>query len=95
MAVELSAEADRDLAELIASGLERYGLAASDRFVARLREAFEMIDSFPRIARLRDEIDGATRGFPVGVHIIFYQVDDADDVLILRIRHGREDWSAD
>lgn len=95
MAVELSAKADRDLAELIASGLERYGVAASDRYVARLREAFEMIDRFPRIARLRQEIDDATRGFPVGVHIIFYQVDDADDVLILRIRHGREDWLAD
>ncbi|MFK3888449.1 type II toxin-antitoxin system RelE/ParE family toxin [Sphingomonas sp. NPDC079357] len=83
------------MAELVASGLERYGLAALDRYVARLREAFEMIDSFPRIARLRDEIGGATRGFPVGVHIIFYQVDDADDVLILRIRHGREDWIGD
>lgn len=54
-----------------------------------------MIDRYPRIARLRQEIDDATRGFPVGVHIIFYQVDDADDVLILRIRHGREDWLAD
>lgn len=95
MAVELSAEADRDLAELIVSGLERYGLAVSDRYVARLREAFEMIDSFPRIARLREEIGRETRAFPVGVHIIFYQVDEADDVLILRIRHGREDWLAD
>lgn len=95
MAVELSAEADCDLADLIASGLDRYGLAASDKYVARLREAFEMIGTFPRIARARDEIDGAPRGFPVGMHIIFYQVDDMDNILILRIRHGREDWLAD
>ncbi len=92
MAIELSAEADRDLANLITSGLERFGLIASDRYVARLREAFALIDTFPRIARVRDEIDGMTRGFPTGVHIIFHQVDDADDVLILRIRHAREDW---
>ena len=58
MAVELSAEADRDLADVIASGLDRYGLSASDKYVARLREAFEMIGTFPRIARARDEIDG-------------------------------------
>ena len=29
------------------------------------------------------------------MHIIFYQVDDMNNVLILRIRHGREDWLAD
>lgn len=92
MAIELSEEADRDLAALVAGGLERFGLVASDRYVDRLREAFTLIDTFPRIARVREEIDGLTRGFPVGVHVILYQVDNADDVMVLRIRHAREDW---
>ncbi len=95
MDIELSGAAELDLRHIVSDGLERFGSDASQRYVVRLREAMSLIAGFPRIARVRDEIDGDTRAFPVGVHLILYRIDDEGNPFVLRIRHGREDWAAD
>jgi toxin ParE1/3/4 len=55
---------------------------------------FERLVVLPEIARERTEYDPPVRIHPHRSHIIVYQVVD-DQVLILRIRHGREDWASE
>jgi toxin ParE1/3/4 len=52
------------------------------------------LSRFPRAARLRDEVDPPVRAYPYRSHLIVYDI-DGDAIVILRIRHGREDWLAD
>ncbi|MEH3047901.1 type II toxin-antitoxin system RelE/ParE family toxin [Sphingomonas adhaesiva] len=95
MEIELSGAAELDLRHIVIDGLGRFGDQASQRYVARLREAMTLIGGFPRIARVREEIDEETRAFPVGVHLILYRIKDDGNPFVLRIRHGREDWAVD
>ena len=94
MLPDLSAEARHDLRAIIAYGVENFGHDATRRYVVRLPDVFETIVSFPGIARLRPELGADTRAFPVGSHVVIYEV-RADAILILRVRHGREDWLND
>ncbi len=48
----------------------------------------------PYIGRARDEDFGVgSRSFPVGDYVIVYRV-EGEDVLILRVAHGRRDIEA-
>lgn len=95
MQIELSGAAELDLRHIVLEGLARFGDEASQRYVVRLRDALTLINDFPRIARVREEIDAETRAFPVGVHLILYRIKPDGHPFVLRIRHGREDWAAD
>ena len=46
---------------------------------------------FPRAARERLEIDPPVRAHPYKSHMVVYVI-EGDDVLILGVRHGHEDW---
>ncbi len=59
------------------------------------RETFELLVQFPGLARERVELTPPVRIHPCGVHVIVYLVMETGDVLIVRIRHGREDWISD
>jgi toxin ParE1/3/4 len=48
----------------------------------------------PRAARERLEINPPVRVHPYRAHVVI-QVLDADGVLIVHIRHAREDWLSD
>lgn len=53
-----------------------------------------MLAGFPYIGRSRDEDFGVgCRSFAVGDYVIVYCV-EAEDVLILRVSHGRRDIEA-
>lgn len=80
-----------DLVAIYLEGLDRFGVAQADRYHDGLQRTFAFLAETPRAARLREEIDPPVRAHPFKAHIIVY--DEADDgVLILRVRHGREDW---
>jgi len=71
-----------------------FGLTQADAYAASLRQAFELIATYPRSARKREEIEPIVRTSPHKAHIILY-VADEQGVLVLRIRHAREDWLSD
>jgi len=56
--------------------------------------AFEFLADYPRAARVREEIGSAVRAYPYKSHLIIYEVGTGDGVVILRVRHSREDWQA-
>ncbi|QDX24800.1 type II toxin-antitoxin system RelE/ParE family toxin [Sphingomonas suaedae] len=80
-----------DLLAIYLEGLERFGLAQADRYNDGLKRTFAFLAETPRAARLREEIDPPVRAHPFKAHMIVYEEVD-DGVLILRVRHGREDW---
>lgn len=90
----LSVEADEDLVSIFLQGCDRFGPRQADRYIDDLWGAFARIGANPEVARLRLEIDPPLRVFVHKAHIVIYEIDDKG-VVILRIRHGHEDWQVD
>ena len=93
VAYTLSRKAAADIRAITEYGATHHGAERAEAYVRDLIRALERIAAFPRMHRLRDELSPALRIARHGAHIIVFHVQDDDAVLILRIRHGREDWS--
>jgi toxin ParE1/3/4 len=91
----LAPAASRDFEHILHQGLEQFGIEQARRYRTGLSDAFSYLSAFPRAARLRDEIEPPVRVHRFGSHVILYDIVDDDSIVILRIRHGREDWQAD
>lgn len=91
MAYRLSRRADDDLLDIYVTGIGRFGVEQSETFAAGLKRAFAFLADFPRAARERLEIDPPVRAYPYKSHLIVYVIED-DDILTIRIAHGRQDW---
>lgn len=92
---QLSRPAFQDVERLYEDGVITFGQAKADKYYDGLFEAFDLLASYPHAARLRMEINPPARIYRYRSHMIVYEVDDEETVLILRIRHGREDWQTD
>ncbi|MEP5732214.1 MAG: type II toxin-antitoxin system RelE/ParE family toxin [Sulfitobacter sp.] len=93
MTFRLSARAQTDLIDIYLYGVERFGLRQAEGYQDKIEQVIALIAANPELARLREEITPPVRIHPVEAHIIVYLVDDNRDVRILRVRHGRENWS--
>lgn len=60
--------------------------------MARLAEALELLAAHPLIARERQDLTPPVRVHPCGPHVIIYVVEPDATVLVVRVRHGQEDW---
>ncbi len=87
----LSGPAHRDLIQIYVQGVERFGFAQVEKYVAELHSAFDRLSLYPNSGRWRYEVEPPTRMIPFRSHLVFYEV-AKDEILILRIRHGYEDW---
>jgi toxin ParE1/3/4 len=87
----LSQKAEADLIEIYMIGVHQFGDAQAERYHAAFEKAFAFLADYPRAARERAEIDPPVRVHPRGSHLIIYEIED-EDIVILRIRHSREDW---
>lgn len=95
MAYEVSEAADADIEVLFDRGIDLFGQSRAEAYLAGLMKTLDFLASFPRAARLRDELSSPIRAYPYKAHLIFYDIDDADNILIVRVRHGHEDWQRD
>lgn len=91
-AYHITNAAQADIEQLYLNGAAQFGQFQADKYAAGLAAAFDRIARYPRLTRLRDEIDPPIRALPYGSHIILYDVDSEDQVTVVRVRHGREDW---
>ena len=92
MTYRLTRKAAADLRHIFLDGMTRFGLAQTERYHARLKRSFDLLAANPEMARERPELTPPARVHPCSSHIILYTV-DRDGVLIVRVRHGREDWT--
>jgi toxin ParE1/3/4 len=92
MTYRLTRKAGTDLRHIFIEGMTRFGLAQAERYHARLRRTFELLADNPEMAPERPELSPPARVHPCGSHVIIYIVGQNGDVLVVRVRHGREDW---
>ena len=69
-----------------------FGADQAEAYYAGLAETFGFLAEFPKAARERPETRPPVRVHPYRSHIVVYVI-EGDDIQILRVRHGREDWS--
>jgi toxin ParE1/3/4 len=85
-------QAAADIRRIYVQGVELFGTDQAERYAAGLDRTFAMLADHPYAARLRSELQPALRVFRYKAHMIIYEIDRNDVVVILRVRHGHEDW---
>lgn len=95
MTYKLSAKAEEDIVRVYRESFRLFGAEQAEKYYAGLEGVFQFLSETPKAARERTEITPPVRVHPYQSHIIVYLVDDNGDILILRVRHGREDWEND
>ena len=89
MRVVLSDKARFDLFRIYRY-LEERSPQAADAFIRRVDSNFQNLAQFPFIGRERSSLAPGLRCLVVGLHLIFYTVDD-DRIAIVRVIDGRMD----
>lgn len=95
MSFKLSVEAEEDIVAIAEQGVRLFGVAQARRYHDDLFGLLDLIAGNPRIARERDEIHPPVRIHPFKAHLVVYRIEDDNSILIIRIRHGHEDWAGD
>ena len=91
MTWRLSDLADRDLSLVYLQGIERFGFAQAEKYFDELQAALDRLALYPQTGRLRREVEPPVRMLPFRAHLIFYDIEE-DGIVIVRIRHGFENW---
>jgi len=95
MGFRLTRKAEEDIYHVYEEGLRLFGFAQAEKYLDQIEAHFELLADRPRIGPERFELKPPVRIYPTGSHILIYQIEDNDDVLIIRIRHQKEDWISD
>jgi toxin ParE1/3/4 len=92
MAHRLAPQAAADLDDIWYYVAKESGsIETADRLIDSITERFLLLARHPYLGRSReDDFGRGTRSFPVGEYVIVYCVQE-DEVLILRVAHGRRD----
>lgn len=88
----LTRKATEDVRTIYRQSVELFGEQQAIRYHESLEQIFELLVHNPQIARLRREIDPPVRVHPHGAHLVIYKEQPEMGILIIRIRHGRENW---
>jgi toxin ParE1/3/4 len=95
MAHRVSQRAEADLADIwyyIAK--ESGSIEIANRLIDSISNRFFLLATHPHLGRSREDDFGiGSRGFSFGEYVILYCVEE-EDVLILRVAHGRRDIEA-
>ena len=87
----LTVAAEEDLIQIYVDGASSFGLEQARRYHRRLFDSFQFLAENPMAAPLRPELTTEIRVHPVESHIVLYTIRE-QEILVLRIRHAREDW---
>ena len=87
----LSRQADKDLLDIITYTKGKFGTSQTRKYLLEIDSVVKRLLSNPYIGKRRPEIRPDICTFPVGAHLIFYQQDD-NQLLIVRILHKSRDY---
>lgn len=73
--------------------ISRDNLEAADRQVQRLAKRWDQLRFQPRSGRARDDLNAGYRSITEGLYIIIYRIVSAEEVMIMRILQGNQDFS--
>ena len=89
----LSARAAEDIIQVSLEGVRLFGEAHAEASHRDLAAVLELLAENPQMARERSEISPPVRIHPFKAHLVVYVTDEDGDILVVRIRHGHEDWT--
>lgn len=72
-----------------------FGLAQARRYHDELFATFDLIAANPGMARERHELSPPMRIHPFKAHLVIYRIEEIGSILIVRVRHGDEDWASE
>ncbi len=91
----LTEAAENDIIGIAEAGTRQFGSAQARRYHDQLFAIFDLIAANPRMARERLEISPPMRIHPFKAHLVVYTIENDGSVLIVRVRHGHEDWATE
>lgn len=94
MAYRLSRKADEDVVGIYVEGARAFGAEQAETYHVGLTETLAFLAEYPKAARERTETQPPVRVHPYRSHIVVYVI-EGNDILVLRVRHGREDWDSE
>jgi toxin ParE1/3/4 len=95
MGFRLSLAAEDDIIGIAEEGVRLFGPTQARRYHDELFAIFNLIAANPRMARERHELSPPMRIHPFKAHLVIYRIEKDGDVLIVRVRHGHEDWASE
>ncbi|AZO21134.1 type II toxin-antitoxin system RelE/ParE family toxin [Mesorhizobium sp. M1E.F.Ca.ET.045.02.1.1] len=93
MGFRLSIAAEEDIIGIAEQGVRVSGPVQARQYHDELFAIFDLIVANPRIARERLELSPPMRIHPFKAHLVVYRIEGDGDILIVRVRHGHEDWA--
>lgn len=94
VAYRLTRKVADDIRHIYIEGARRFGAVQAEAHHARSERTFEPLAANPVLARERTELVPPVRIHPSGAHVVVYLAAENGDVVIVRVRLGREDWEA-
>lgn len=92
MGFRLTVAAEEDIIGIAEQGVRLFGRVQASRYHDDLFALFDLLAANPRMARERLELSPPLRVHPFKAHLVLYRIEDDGDILIVRLRHGHEDW---
>jgi len=88
----ISPEAEADLDGVwLYIARESQSIQRAEQFLDRFTVFFSKLARNPYLGRPRDDLRAGYRGFPIGEYVVFYRLTEANEILVLRVIHGRRD----
>jgi len=93
MGFRLSIAAEEDVIGIAEQGIRLFGPVQARQYHDELFAIFDMIAANPRMALERPELSPPMRIHPFKAHLVVYRIEKDGGILIVRVRHGHEDWA--
>ncbi len=88
---QLSTDAKSDLRAIALFTQNRWGKAKRNLYIKQLDDAFRLLSENVDVGVACDNVRAGYRKFPQGSHIVFYKLNAAGGILIVRILHKNMD----
>ena len=93
MGYVVSRKAERDILNIFLEGAGKYGIAQADKYHYGLFRVFDFLAANPRAVRLRAEFSPPVGIHAYGAHVVVFAL-KGENVRIVRVLHGRQDWAS-
>ncbi|WEK04892.1 MAG: type II toxin-antitoxin system RelE/ParE family toxin [Candidatus Devosia phytovorans] len=80
-----------DLQHIAEDGILNFGESHARRYTVKLVDMFDTLAALPYMASPKQAAQREVRLMPCGAHNIVYVIEN-EDVIILRVLHGLQDW---
>lgn len=85
-------QAQKDIQRIIEHGREQFSIKQVASYLDELEMLFALLAENSNMASLRSELNPPVRVHPFKSHVILFEETGNDEILILTLRHARENW---